>query len=91
MNVKIENLTKVFPGMDRKSAGVTAVDDFTLDIPDGKGEEIHILFSVSNHASIPELTSTHNILEATAQELKDAFSIGNTVSLPVSGVPNLKI
>ena len=36
MNVKIENLTKVFPGIDRKSAGVTAVDDFTLDIPDGK-------------------------------------------------------
>ena len=36
MNVKIENLTKVFPGRDRKSAGVTAVDNFTLDIPDGK-------------------------------------------------------
>ena len=36
MNVKIENLTKVFPGIDRKSVGVTAVDDFTLDIPDGK-------------------------------------------------------
>ena len=71
----------------------TTADSVTmcLDIPDGKGEEIHILFSVSNHASIPELTSTHNILEATAQELKDAFSIGNTVSLPVSGVPNLKI
>ena len=36
MNVKIENLTKVFPGRDRKSEGVTAVDEFTLDIPDGK-------------------------------------------------------
>ena len=36
MNVKIENLTKVFPGVDRKSVGVKAVDDFTLDIPDGK-------------------------------------------------------
>ena len=36
MNVKIENLTKVFPGVDRKSAEIKAVDDFTLDIPDGK-------------------------------------------------------
>ncbi len=36
MKVKIEDLTKVFPGRDRKSIGVTAVDDFTLEIPDGK-------------------------------------------------------
>ncbi len=36
MNVKIENLTKVFPGRDKKSAGVTAVKDFNLELPDGK-------------------------------------------------------
>lgn len=36
MKVRMENITKVFPGRDKKSAGVTAVDDFTLELPDGK-------------------------------------------------------
>ena len=36
MNVRMENITKVFPGRDRKSAGVTAVDNFSLELPDGK-------------------------------------------------------
>jgi multiple sugar transport system ATP-binding protein len=37
MNVKIENATKVFPNRDRKKkGGVVAVNDFSLEIPDGK-------------------------------------------------------
>ena len=36
MNVRMENITKVFPGRDRKSTGVTAVDNFSLELPDGK-------------------------------------------------------
>lgn len=36
MNVKIEKLVKRFPGRDKNSPGVTAVDNFDLDIPDGK-------------------------------------------------------
>ena len=36
MNVRMENITKVFPGRNRKSAGVTAVDNFSLELPDGK-------------------------------------------------------
>lgn len=36
MNVKIEKLVKRFPGRDKNSTGVTAVDNFDLDIPDGK-------------------------------------------------------
>lgn len=36
MIVKMENLTKIFPGRDKKSAGVTAVDNFSLELPDGK-------------------------------------------------------
>ena len=37
MNVKIENLTKIFPGRDKKKKEeVRAVDDFSFDIPDGK-------------------------------------------------------
>ena len=36
MIVKMENLTKIFPGRDRKSSGVKAVDDFSLELPDGK-------------------------------------------------------
>ncbi len=36
MNVKIENITKIFPGRDKKSPGVTAVDNFNLELPDGK-------------------------------------------------------
>ena len=36
MNVRMENITKVFPGRDRKTAGVTAVDNFSLELPDGK-------------------------------------------------------
>ncbi len=34
--MRMENITKVFPGRDRKSAGVTAVDNFSLELPDGK-------------------------------------------------------
>ena len=36
MIVKMENLTKIFPGHDKKSPGVTAVDNFSLELPDGK-------------------------------------------------------
>ncbi len=36
MIVKMENLTKIFPGRDKKSTGVTAVDNFSLELPDGK-------------------------------------------------------
>ena len=36
MNVRIEKLTKIFPGRDKKSEGVTAVNNFSLDLPDGK-------------------------------------------------------
>ena len=37
MNVKIENLTKIFPGRDKKKKEeVRAVDNFSFDIPDGK-------------------------------------------------------
>ena len=36
MNVRMENITKVFPGRNRKSTGVTAVDNFSLELPDGK-------------------------------------------------------
>ena len=37
MNVTLEHLTKVFPSRDRKDRqGVTAVNDFTFEIPDGE-------------------------------------------------------
>ena len=36
MKVVLENLTKRFPGRSRKDAGVTAVDHFNFEIPDGK-------------------------------------------------------
>lgn len=36
MIVKMENLTKIFPGRYKKSTGVTAVDNFSLELPDGK-------------------------------------------------------
>ena len=37
MNVKIDNVTKVFPSRDKKDkTGVVAVKDFTIDIPDGE-------------------------------------------------------
>ncbi|MBR1797295.1 MAG: ABC transporter ATP-binding protein [Clostridiales bacterium] len=36
MNVKIEKLTKVFPSRDKKGSEVRAVDNFNLEIPDGK-------------------------------------------------------
>ena len=37
MKVVLQNLTKVFPSRDKKSGGeVTAVNDFTFEIPDGK-------------------------------------------------------
>ncbi len=37
MKVVLQNLTKKFPGRDRKKRGdVTAVNDFTFEIPDGK-------------------------------------------------------
>jgi len=36
MKVVLKNLTKKFPGRDRKSEGVTAVNNFCFEIPDGK-------------------------------------------------------
>ena len=37
MNVTLQNLTKIFPSRDKKSGKeVVAVNDFTLEIPDGK-------------------------------------------------------
>ncbi len=36
MKVVLKNLTKRFPGRDRKSEGVTAVNNFCFEIPDGK-------------------------------------------------------
>ena len=36
MKITIENLTKVFPNRNKKEADVVAVDNFTLEIPDGK-------------------------------------------------------
>ena len=37
MKVVLENLTKIFPSRDKKSgSSVTAVSDFTFEIPDGK-------------------------------------------------------
>ncbi len=37
MKVTLQNLTKIFPARDKKSGKeVTAVNDFTLEIPDGK-------------------------------------------------------
>lgn len=36
MNVNLKALTKVFPNRDRKKADVIAVNDFNLEIPDGK-------------------------------------------------------
>ena len=36
MKVVLQNLTKVFPSRDKKGAAVTAVNDFSFEIPDGK-------------------------------------------------------
>ena len=36
MKVVLQNLTKKFPGRDKKSAEVIAVNDFCFEIPDGK-------------------------------------------------------
>ncbi|MBO4366046.1 MAG: ABC transporter ATP-binding protein [Clostridia bacterium] len=36
MEVKLRNLTKQFPSKNRKGEVVTAVDNFNIDIPDGK-------------------------------------------------------
>ena len=36
MKVTLENLTKVFPGRGKNKQGVTAVDNFSLEIPDGE-------------------------------------------------------
>ena len=37
MKVVLQNLTKIFPSRDKKAGGeVTAVNDFTFEIPDGK-------------------------------------------------------
>ena len=36
MEIKLKNLTKIFPSKDKKNQFVTAVDDFNIDIPDGK-------------------------------------------------------
>ena len=37
MKVVLQNLTKIFPSRDKKAGGeVTAVNDFTYEIPDGK-------------------------------------------------------
>ena len=36
MKVTLENLTKTFPGFRRKSPDVTAVNDVSVEIPDGK-------------------------------------------------------
>ena len=36
MKVTMEHLTKVFPGRGKNKQGVTAVDDFSLEIPDGE-------------------------------------------------------
>jgi len=36
MKVVLENLTKKFPGRTRKDPGVTAVNNFNIEIPDGK-------------------------------------------------------
>ncbi len=36
MNVRLEELTKVFPGRTKNGNDVVAVDHFTFDIPDGK-------------------------------------------------------
>jgi len=35
MNVRLEHLTKVFPGRDKKNTQVVAVSDFDFSIPDG--------------------------------------------------------
>ena len=36
MKVTLQNLTKIFPSRDKKGREVTAVNDFTFEIPDGK-------------------------------------------------------
>ena len=36
MKITLEHLTKVFPNRNKKGADVVAVDDFNLEIPDGK-------------------------------------------------------
>ncbi|MBQ1255898.1 MAG: ABC transporter ATP-binding protein [Clostridia bacterium] len=36
MKVVLENLTKKFPGRTKKDPGVTAVNNFSIEIPDGK-------------------------------------------------------
>ena len=36
MKITLEHLTKVFPSRNKKGDDVVAVDDFTLEIPDGK-------------------------------------------------------
>ena len=36
MKITLEHLTKVFPNRNKKGADVVAVDDFCLEIPDGK-------------------------------------------------------
>ena len=36
MKVVLQNLTKVFPSRDKKGSDVTAVNDFSFEIPDGK-------------------------------------------------------
>ena len=36
MKVVLQNLTKVFPSRDKKGSPVTAVDNFSFEIPDGK-------------------------------------------------------
>ncbi len=36
MKVVLENLTKKFPGRSKKDPGVTAVNNFNIEIPDGK-------------------------------------------------------
>ena len=36
MKVVLENLTKVFPPRSKKDKGVTAVDHFNFEIPDGQ-------------------------------------------------------
>ena len=36
MRITLEQLTKIFPNRNKKAADVVAVDDFTLEIPDGK-------------------------------------------------------
>lgn len=36
MKITLENLTKIFPNRNKKGADVVAVDNFSLEIPDGK-------------------------------------------------------